>query len=61
MNSIENMNEELFDNLVLSDDELLFIKGGQDINCGDGCGLGCGGGCGAGCSGCPTPAEPTLC
>jgi hypothetical protein len=61
MNSIEKMNEELFDNLALSDDELLLIKGGQEVNCGFGCGVGCGSGCGENCGGCTTQAETTLC
>jgi hypothetical protein len=57
MDFIEKMHGELF----LSDDELLFIKGGVDITCGNGCGLGCGQGCGAGCSGCAPTPRPTYC
>lgn len=46
--------EELFEELINSDDELMLVRGGiqKDITCGSGCGLGCGGGCGNGCSGC---------
>lgn len=40
--------------IVLQDDDLLMIKGGQSesITCGVACGKGCGGNCGEGCSGC---------
>lgn len=50
-----NMNKsfEFLNAVVLSDDELLVINGGQnEITCGSGCGVGCGAGCGAGCTGC---------
>lgn len=43
------------DEMFLSEDELVQIKGGtadDSVNCGRGCGVGCGGGCGDGCSGC---------
>lgn len=42
------------DDVILLEEELIQIKGGDapPISCGDGCGLGCGAGCGAGCSGC---------
>lgn len=44
---------DFINSIVLSDDELLVINGGQSpINCGAGCGVGCGGGCGSGCMGC---------
>lgn len=49
--------------IVLNDDELLVINGGQnEVTCGAGCGVGCGGGCGDNCMGCPVetpdPEEP---
>lgn len=41
---------EFLNAVVLSDDELLVINGGQnEITCGSGCGVGCGAGC-TGCS-----------
>lgn len=50
---------ELVNAIVLRDDELLVINGGQDVvTCGAGCGVGCGGGCGQGCMGCQ-PVDPT--
>ena len=40
--------------IVLQEDDLLMIKGGQSesITCGVACGKGWGGNCGQGCSGC---------
>lgn len=44
---------EFINAIVLKDDELLVVNGGQnEVNCGAGCGVGCGGGCGEGCMGC---------
>ena len=45
--------------IVLNDDELLVINGGQNVvTCGAGGGVGCGGGCGEGCMGCQKSEEP---
>lgn len=50
---------EFVNAIVLKDDELLVINGGQTpVTCGDGCGVGCGGYCGAGCSGCKPSDSP---
>ncbi|WP_148038986.1 hypothetical protein [Proteiniphilum sp. X52] len=46
------------DNIVLSNDDLIEIKGGKNDTAG--CGVGCGAGCGGGCSGCSQPDEPVL-
>lgn len=44
---------EFINAIVLKDDELLVVNGGQnEVNCGAGCGVGCGGGCGEDCMGC---------
>ncbi len=44
---------DLLESIVLHDEELLLINGGDiKITCGSGCGLGCGSACGAGCAGC---------
>ena len=42
------------DDMFLSEDELVQIKGGtaDSVNCGAGCGVGCGAGCGNNCAGC---------
>ncbi len=60
----KNLNEVItsIDDLVLNDDELILIKGGnQDqISCGAGCGLGCGQVCGSNCTGCPSKPSETL-
>jgi hypothetical protein len=42
------------DDMFLSEDELVQIKGGtaDSVNCGAGCGVGCGAGCGNNCQGC---------
>lgn len=39
--------------IVLEDDDLLMIRGGQNegVSCGVGCGQGCGDSCGQGCTG----------
>lgn len=45
---------ELVNAIVLRDDELLVINGGQDVvTCGAGCGVGCGGGVWPGMYGLP--------
>ncbi len=64
MKSQKKSIESLFslDDILLSDDDLIEIKGGIDdgVNCGAGCGVGCGAGCGAGCAGCSDqPIKPT--
>lgn len=49
---------EFINAIVLKDDELLVVNGGQnEVTCGSGCGVGCGGGCGAGCMGCQKQVE----
>lgn len=49
---------EFINAIVLKDDELLVINGGQnEVTCGAGCGVGCGGGCGEGCMGCQKQVE----
>ncbi|WP_418893695.1 hypothetical protein [Limibacterium fermenti] len=45
------------DNIFLSNDDLIEIKGGNNEIMG--CGVGCGAGCGGGCSGCSKPVKPT--
>lgn len=54
--------DDFINAIVLRDDELLVIHGGQnEVTCGAGCGVGCGGGCGQGCTGCPPPTvEPPV-
>lgn len=52
---------EFINAIVLKDDELLVVNGGQnEVTCGSGCGVGCGGGCGASCMGCQVvePEKP---
>lgn len=46
--------EDLFDEMLSSEEDLLLVKGGNEkpITCGNGCGMGCGSGCGLNCSGC---------
>lgn len=49
---------EFLNAIVLKDDELLVVNGGQNVvTCGAGCGVGCGGGCGEGCMGCQKQDE----
>lgn len=53
-----NKSFEFLNAVVLNDNELLVINGGQnEITCGSGCGVGCGAGCGAGCMGCTGDKE----
>lgn len=41
------------DDMILKDDEMLIIRGGQNAQVRS-CGVGCGAGCGGGCTGCPS-------
>ena len=55
MRQIEKEERLLFDDLVLSDDELFLVRGvatrSCGSNCGSVCGNNCGNTCGTGCSG----------
>ena len=59
MRQIEKEERLLFDDLVLSDDELFLVRGGATRSCGSNCGsvcgtncgINCGNTCGTGCSG----------
>ena len=51
------------DDIILNEEDLIQIKGGDapPISCGEGCGLGCGAGCGVGCSGCAEKISIDFC
>jgi hypothetical protein len=51
------------DDIILNEEGLIQIKGGDapPISCGEGCGLGCGAGCGVGCSGCAEKISIDFC
>lgn len=48
------------EDIILKDDELIQIKGGQQdgVDCGYGCGVGCGSNCGENCAGCSQTPPP---
>lgn len=47
------------DDMILKDDEMLIIRGGQNAQV-QSCGVGCGYGCGGGCTGCASDEQSDL-